>query len=160
MRRGFSLVEFGIVLSVIAIMAVVTIGSVGYFRASRQRAAVDLVLTLRKAAVLYMQRHSRGVAFGVSTDLNDPRNVSMKSLRSEGFVPVNTTTPWGAILSDSAVSPTNQGSPVCAGFTCVLIRIPVPPEECADTIITDSLTGVAVEQGVRCTGAELQVTMR
>ena len=163
-RRGFSLVEFGIVLAVIAVMAGVTIGSVGYFKASRQRTAVDLVLTLRKAAVQFMQRNSRGLAYGVSTDTNNPQNVTMKGLRGGGFVPENTLTPWGDTLAEDAVIPSNGSSigasALCSGYTCVTISIPVPADECTEGTIAEALHGNAVAHGITCTNSRLTVTMR
>ncbi len=163
-RRGFSLVEFGIVLAVIAVMAGVTIGSVGYFKASRQRTAVDLVLTLRKAAVQFMQRHSRGLAYGVSANTNNPQNVTMKGLRGEGFVPVNTSTPWGDALAEDAVIPSDGSSigasALCSGYTCVTISIPVPADECTEGTIAEALRGNAVVNGISCTNSRLTVTMR
>ena len=50
---GFSLIELGIVMAVIVVLCVVVITGMGFFRAAKQRMAVDLVLSIRKAASQY-----------------------------------------------------------------------------------------------------------
>jgi type II secretory pathway pseudopilin PulG len=159
---GFTIVEMGIVIAVIAILAGVVITGMGFFRAAKQRAAVDLISTLRKAGSQYALRHSRGIAYGRSANLNDPQNVTLPALRAEGFLPMNPTTPWGD--PNIVVAPANgaAGTP-CAGWACMRIDMPVPEEECAAgeaSYLLISLTSVAVPNGVSCNGSMLSVTLR
>jgi prepilin-type N-terminal cleavage/methylation domain-containing protein len=159
-RHGFSLIELGIVIAVIVVLAGVVITGAGYFRVARQRTAVDLVLTIRKAARQYALRHSKGLAYGLSTSQNDPRNVTLKGLRGEGFLPTNFTTPWG----DNNILVTPHDGPAatpCAGWACVQIDMPVPVEECAgneSSFLVQNLRDHAVQAS--CSGTTLTVVLR
>ena len=93
---GFSLIELGIVIAVIVVLSGILITGAGYFRAAKQRTAVDLVLTIRKASSQFALRHSKGLAYGRSAAQNDPQNVTLAGLRGEGFLPTNVTTLAGA----------------------------------------------------------------
>lgn len=156
--RGFSLMELGIVLAVITILAVLVVGGAGYFKAARQRMAVDLVLTIRKAASQFALRHQKGLAYGVSINQNDPANVTMAGLRAQGFLPVNAATPWGD--QNIQLSPWDQNSPLCTGFACIRIDMPVPAEECLEGYLVTSLSDQAIPGAVTCSGTTLTVIMR
>ncbi len=155
--RGFSLVELGIVLAVIAILAVVVISSAGYFRAARERTAVELVLTIRKASQQFSLRHRKGLSYGISVSQNDPANVTLKGLRAEGFLPTNVTTPWAD--PNIIVTPHTAGT-TCAEFACIKIDMPVPAEECAGSppYLVASLQDKAVS--ATCNGTTFSVVMR
>lgn len=144
-------------LAVIAILATIVVSSAGYFRAARERTAVDLVLTIRKAAQQFSMRHQKGLAYGISLSQNDPANVTLKGLRAEGFLPTNVTTPWGdpAII----VGPHTAGAS-CAGFACIKIDMPVPAEECVGSppYLVSSLQDLALS--ATCNGTTLSVVMR
>ncbi len=157
MGAGFSLVELGIVIAVIAVLAGVVITGMGYFRAARQRTAVDLVLTIRGAARQYALRHQAGLRFGTSAETTVQGNVNIAGLCAEGFLPplASLTTPWGA--PDIVVAPVATPA-LCAGFGCVQIQMPVPAEECVDTYLVTNLQSQAVT--VSCVGKTLTVVMR
>ena len=159
-RSGFSLVELGIVIAAIVVLSGILITGAGYFRAARQRTAIDLVLTIRKASSQYALRHSRGLAYGRSANQNDPQNVTLAGLRGEGFLPTNFTTPWGD--ANILVAPENgaAGTP-CANWACVKVDMPVPEEECkggANSYLVQNLRDRAVR--VRCNGSTLSVILR
>lgn len=162
--RGFSLVELGIVIAVIAVLAGVVIGGAGYFRAAKQRTAVDLVGTIRKAASQYALRHSKGLAYGRSASQNDPQNVTMRGLRGEGFLPANVSTPWGN--ANIVVAPFDGAvGTTCAGWACLKIDMPVPAEECVgvsggEPYLVTELKDRAIPNGVTCNGTMLSVTLR
>ena len=158
-RRGFSLVEMGIVIAVISVLVAVVIGGMGFIGAAKRSKTIDLVLTLRKAAREYAMRHNNGLKYGVSTAQNEPANVNMKALMGENFLNGKVTTPWGD--SNIVIGPNTAASPACAGYACVEIRIPVPAEECADPdrYLIVNLQDKAVVPPT-CTGTTLTVIMR
>ena len=151
---GFSLVELGIVMAVIAVMGFAVIASRGYFIAARKKAAVDLVLTIRTASRHFAMRHQRGLNFG-DPARSDPVNVvSLKQLIADNFLSKSLRTPWGG--EDIEVAPETTGAP-CLGYTCVRIVLgDVPDDECAD--IREAFRDTAVE--AKCNGTKLTVVMR
>lgn len=156
-QRGFSLIELGIVLSVIAILAAIVIGSAGYFRAARERTAVDLVLTIRKASQQYSMRHLKGVAYGVSTAQGIPQNTTLTGLQAENFLPTNVTTPWGS--TNIVVAPHTAGTN-CTGYSCIKIDMEVPDEECVGNPPYFVTALQALSVSVACNGTMLSVVMR
>lgn len=155
--RGFSLVELGIVIAVMAVLVGVVIGGMGFANAAKRSKALDQVLTLRKAAREYAMRHQNGLSYGVSTAQNDPANVTLKALMSEQFINGRVTTPWGD--SNILVGPNGAAAPACAGFACVEIRMPVPAEECTDGFLVANLQDKAIIPPT-CIGTTLTVIMR
>lgn len=155
--RGFSLVEMGIVIAVIAVLVGVVIGGMGFISAARKSKALEQVLTIRKAAREYAVRHQNGLRYGVSTAQNDPANVTLKALMSEQFLNGKVTTPWGD--PNIEVGPNGAAAPACAGFACVEIRMPVPADECADGYLVANLQDKAIVQPT-CVGTTLTVVMR
>lgn len=158
-RRGFSLVELGIVIAVIAVLAAVVIGGMGFANAAKKSRAVDQVLTIRKAAREYAMRHQKGLRYGVSTG-NDPANVNLLALQSEQFLNGKVHTPWEDPRDATAiiVRPNATAAPACAGFACVEIVFPVPPRECADNDLVNALQNQAV--AVTCNGTTFTAVMR
>lgn len=166
-RRGFSLVELGIVIAVIAVLTGVVIAGAGFFRGARQRTGVDLVLTLRGAAKQFSMRHQSGLRYGTSLDqVGTPDNVSLKQLMADNFLPQVVATPWndpatGLPNRNITIGPIDKPANACADFACVVITMPVPAEECADAerTLVSNLQDKAVLTPT-CNGTTLTVVLR
>ena len=159
-RRGFSLIEVGIVLAVIAVLAAVVVTGAGFIRASKEQTTVTLVLSIREAARQFSIRNLSGLSYGTSAS-QALGNVTMKGLQGEAFLPTNITTPWDTTTVNTILVEPKDGAPPspCAGFACVRIAIPVPSEECAgDRYLETTLKNKAVS--VTCIGTTLEVVMR
>ncbi|MHB8872378.1 MAG: type IV pilin protein [Myxococcaceae bacterium] len=155
--RGFSLIELGIVIAVIAVLSGVVIGSAGYFRAARLRTAADLVLTIRGAARQFALRHHNGLSYGTSADPTVAGNLGLGALTSEGFLP-KVQTPWESVNANQIlVAPIGTPADSCAGFTCMQIEMPVPAEECDDMV--KSLEKRTIVPPT-CNGTTLTVVLR
>lgn len=142
-RRAFTLVEFGIVVAVIAVLSAVIIYGAGYIEAARKTAAIDLVLKLHSAARQFAVRNNAGLSYGVDANSANPRNVSLAGLQGAGFIPANLQTPWGT-AAGLAVQPDNATNAICAGFTCVQIVVPVGAGACVGNDLTASLQAKAL----------------
>jgi prepilin-type N-terminal cleavage/methylation domain-containing protein len=158
-RRGFSLVEMGIVIAVISVLVAVVIGGMGFANSAKKSKAVDQVLMIRKAAREYAMRHQNGLRYGASAAIA-PGNVSLNNLQSENFLNGKVVTPWEDPRQSTGmvVRPNSTAAPVCAGFACVEIVMPVPTSECTDGDLVGSLQNQAV--AVTCAGTTLTVVMR
>jgi prepilin-type N-terminal cleavage/methylation domain-containing protein len=140
--RGFSLVELGIVISVIAVLASVVLVSRGYLNAAKQKTAGDLVQTLRTAGRDHAKRHFKGLGFGTPGQ-NTPPALSMQALRGSGLVPENVRTPWknqgSAREAGVAILPDNGQTAAlaakCADFTCMRICMEMPDQETCDDMV-------------------------
>jgi type II secretory pathway pseudopilin PulG len=141
-ERGFSLVELGITLGVIAVLTSVVLVSRGYLNAAKLKTAGDLVQTLRTAGRDHSKRHFRGLGFGTPGQGNPPA-LSLQSLRGSGLVPENVRTPWknqgSAKESGVAIVPDNGASSAlaakCSDFTCMRVCLEMPdPETCEDMV--------------------------
>jgi len=174
---GFSLIELGIVIAVIAVLGTVVIGSVGYLRAARQQSCAELVQAIRKASQSYSMRYFNGIAYA---SRGRETEELFQKLLARGFLPMETRTPWeqtvGAtgiqVFADdgaqcNAIGGGNGGDRCrkCAGFACVLIRVPIGADDNGVTC-TDLATLFDPNQGgsalaARCNGgASLEVVVR
>jgi hypothetical protein len=130
-------------------------------RAAREQTAVDLVLKIHAAARTYASRHLGGLSYGVSASQNDPQNVTLKGLMAEGMLPDKLKTPWGD--TSIIVGPNSTAKPLCAGYTCLEIQMPVPPEECVASA-SDVTYLVATLQdralAISCSGTTFDVVLR
>ena len=84
----------------------------------------------------------------------------MKGLRAEGFS-VAVATPCGE--SGIVLTPSDSvaASPLCAGFACIQIDLPVPLEECAEgqsSYLVKTLSDQVIS--ATCRGTTLSVIMR
>jgi type II secretory pathway pseudopilin PulG len=161
---GFSLIELGIVIAVIAILCGVVISGAGFIRASKERATIDLVFTIKKAAQQWAIRNRSGLSYGESNSLDDAQNVSIKAMRAGNFLPLNLTTPWESqpLQGDILAFPNATALPsVCAGFACVEIQIQVPANECTDPsgVLINGLQATTVILPT-CSGTTLDAVMR
>ena len=138
--RGFSLIELGVVISVIAVMSSVVLLSRGYLNSAKQKAAGDLVQAVRNGARQHAQRNFKGLGFGTPGSTTPPA-VSMTALRAAGLIPENIKTPWKSqgTANDSGVGvvpDSGLGNAVasakCGGFTCVRVCVEVPDQETCD----------------------------
>ena len=125
-ERGFSLIEVGIVLGVIGVLATVVIASRGFMQSARVRNAVVLVDTLRGGSRQFATRNNSGLSF---TNLNFP--TAPTTLPG---VPANVATPWGNTNVRAVVEGTVA---TCGGNACVRVCFPVPgsallPQTCDD----------------------------
>ena len=140
--RGFSIVELGIVITVISVLASVVLVSRGYLNSAKQKTAGDLVQTLREAGREHAKRHFKGLSFGTPGQTTPPA-LSMQALRGAGQVPENVRTPWKSqgTAKDSGVSivPDNGvGTPLqtkCADYTCMRICMETPDKENCDDMV-------------------------
>lgn len=161
-RHGFSLVELGIVIAVIAVLAAVVIGSAGYFKAAKERMAIDTMLNIRKASSAFSMRLNRGLNYGISGSQSEPKNVTLEHLIARNFLPAGVKTPWGdpAIVVTPWAGPPNAN---CADYTCIKIDMPVPAEECVDGANAWLVTNIqdqAVPGGATCNATTFSVIFR
>jgi prepilin-type N-terminal cleavage/methylation domain-containing protein len=90
-QRGFSLIELGIVLAVIAVLAAIVVMGVGQISSAKEHNAVKLVGAIQVAARTYAAREKKGLAFS-----------SIGSLGSYGLPDSQKVDPWGGTPSISA----------------------------------------------------------
>ena len=120
MRRGFTTVELGIVLAVIAVLTTVVIMGRGFILASREAAAVQLIERLRGAARLWTSRNTGGLQYTGITAGALP-----------GIAP-GVTTPWGSTVF--TVTAESNPSVSCAGDACLRLCVAMPSAVvCAET---------------------------
>lgn len=139
-RRGFSLIELGIALGVVAVLAVLIISARGFMEAARQSNAVQLVSTLFSDSLQWAKRQCNGVAFQCPAG----GSVSLAALYPPARQP---QTPWGS--SQVAVNPVDGtvGGADCRGFTCLRVCMAVAPTECNQT--RELLVGIPSGQRVQ-----------
>ena len=138
--RGFSLIELGVVISVIAVMSSVVLLSRGYLNSAKQKAGGDLIQAVRNASRQHAQRNFKRLGFGTPGSTTPPA-LSMTALRASGLIPENIKTPWKAqaTANDSGVGvvpDSGLGNAVaaakCGGFTCMRVCLEVPDQETCD----------------------------
>jgi Tfp pilus assembly major pilin PilA len=87
--RGFSLLELGIVIGVIAILATVVLSGQGFLAASRLSKMCELIDTTSKAVAVYSGSNGGKIPAGVILmDELDDRKLIPRSIKATG-VPVN-----------------------------------------------------------------------
>ncbi|MEL6545308.1 MAG: prepilin-type N-terminal cleavage/methylation domain-containing protein [Myxococcota bacterium] len=70
-QRGFTLIELGIVVAVIAVLATVVVTARGFMEASRVSSSVQLTTALRDAARGYSTRNNGGASFVGLTGISE-----------------------------------------------------------------------------------------
>jgi len=170
-RAGFSLVELGIVIAVIAVLASVVMVGKGYLDAAKEKAAVDLVQAIRSSGQAYAMRNYNGIAFGKSEAFDVPGNISLGILKTEHFLPIDTKTPWesAADKGDIKISPDGgtfcvqyggQNCTICGGPSspaCIRIEFDTPNKDvCADLTTTLGKTAAACS----CAGSKFRISTR
>lgn len=170
---GFSLIELGIVIAVIAVLGTVVIGSVGYLRAARQQSCADLVQAIRKASQSYSMRYFNGIAYARKDRSTQDL---LTNLLAEGFLPKETRTPWEPTTGTTGIQVFADDGAQCAaiggrdrctkcpGFACLLIRVPIGAGD-NDVTCRDLATLFDPDQGgsalaARCNGGSLEVVVR
>lgn len=125
-RRGFSLIELGIVIAVIAVLAAVVIFGRGFILAARVTKAVDATNTLRKAGATIAGLN--GGSFGTAMFSGGSQ---LKALSDRNLIPpLAANTPWtvsGDPNSQDAIKITDVrfseingvGNAVAIKVTCV-----------------------------------------
>jgi Tfp pilus assembly protein PilE len=89
-ESGFTVLELGIAVGVMAVLMIGVIGSRGYVLASRIGATVQMVDTLRKTSRAYAERHNSSASFS---------GVSLASLEADGFIEPGLVTPFETAVS-------------------------------------------------------------
>lgn len=137
-RRGFSLIELGIVIAVIAVLAAVVVFGRGFILAARVTKAVDASNTVRKAASTFAGVN--GGSLGAVAAQNQLVPLSQRGLIAA--LP-NNQPPWtvsGAAGSTDAVAIADVRLGQTAGATgqgnAVAIRITAPTASMAQDILT------------------------
>jgi prepilin-type N-terminal cleavage/methylation domain-containing protein len=165
-RRGFSLIELGIVIAVIAVLAAVVIFGRGFILAARVTKAVDASNTIRKAAATFA-----GVNGGALNGI--PNTSQLGPLSQRGLIPnlpAGTTT-WtvsGAAGSTDAVVIADVRLGQTAGGTgtgnAVLIRVNTPTPAMSQDILTavrddrNIIPGTPQVGGLPCQNPAVAVT--
>lgn len=133
--RGFSLIELGIVIAAIAVLASIVLMGSGYLNAARSRNAIEMVATLRQAAKQFAARRNGGLYFYnpayVGSHPAEWTRVSIKTLNDEKLL----NTPDGRTLDapwegkKAGIDPaTTVDDARCSGYTCVKVCIETPAE--------------------------------
>ncbi len=100
--RGFTLLELGMVIAVIAVLSTVILMGRGYFDIAKVGTTVELVDSIRRAGRLWSERNRGGVSFA-GIDLNAITSGATPLLRP----PLQT--PWnGAVTLGAANDPDGQ----------------------------------------------------
>lgn len=86
--RGFSLIELGIVIAVIAVLAAVVIFGRGFISAGRVTKAVEASNTIRKSASTYAG------LLGGSLRANPPNTSQLTTLQQRGLLPALNAGAW------------------------------------------------------------------
>jgi prepilin-type N-terminal cleavage/methylation domain-containing protein len=166
MQAGFSLVELGIVIAVIATLSLIVIASKGYITAAKKKAAIDLVNAIRTAGEQFSMRHNNGVSF---SGRNQNQQLSLKALQGQFFLPQNLKTPWEEPSAPTDITILPDDGPFCQGIggaarcdrctgnACMSIDFPVPDDNTCKDMASD-LTGVAV--AVQCVGQHIRISTR
>lgn len=87
--RGFSLVELGVVLGVIAILSAVLIGGRFFVESAKMGSAVQTVNSIRQASRAYATRVCGGIGFSCPTG-----TLSVAALQAENLLPPSMCSPW------------------------------------------------------------------
>ncbi len=164
-RRGFSLIELGIVIAVIAVLAAVVIFGRGFILAARVTKAVDASNTLRKAASTFA-----GLNGGSLQNFSTTSQLSALSQRALiPPLPAGQTT-WtvsGALGSNDAISVTDVRFGQTAGATgqgnAIAIRVTAPTAAMAQDVLSAvrddrNLVTTAPTIGLACQNPAVPVT--
>ena len=170
-QAGFSLIELGIVIAVIAVLSGVVIFGKGYLDAAKKKAAIDLVQAVRSAGQQYAMRNYNGIAFGTS-EVDAPGNVSLGLLKTQNFLPMDIKTPWYPSINGDNGEVTGGpdcgnyclsygGKPFscdkCVGFSCMRIEFMTPDKDvCGELVDTFSKFAAACS----CSGNKMRISTR
>lgn len=93
--RGFSLIELGIVIGVIAVLFTSVMVLRGFKQSARISAGIQLVDTLEKAARSWSERHTNRTGFVAALPVG---GISIANLEADGLIGPNTVTPWNTVV--------------------------------------------------------------
>lgn len=124
-KRGFTLVELGVVLAVIAVLSLVLISARFFIESAKIGSAVQMVNSVRTASRAYAKRVCGGIGFG-GAGCAAPGAVSIANLQAQSLVP---GPPAGAMCS-----------PWCAGCN--------PPVICGVGVIPAAPANTNIRIGV------------
>ncbi len=126
-EAGFSLVELGIVIAVIAVLGAVVLMGRGFIYAAKYKSAIDMISALRTASREFSIRNNGGASYTPPGMGVGPNVLSLDVLRGQGFVPQQMqTNPWGGSVS---VAANGAAHALCAGNTCVQIDLGKVPDD-------------------------------
>lgn len=116
-ERGFTLVELGIVIGVIAILTTTVFVGRGFINSSRMGATLQQVDSVRKAGRAWAKRANGGISFAGIAMGPGPNTIVGQDLLS-----APPTTPWGTPIAIQAdpVDPTFVLIDVCIGGSAAL----------------------------------------
>ena len=125
--HGFSLIELGIAIAVIAVLASVVLLGAGYIRAAKTRNAIEMVSTLRSAAKQFAMRKNNGLTY-YNVRGNPPLSTAAntKNLKDHMLISQDLKTPWDGAVS---IEPEDSAHPKCRGYACVRICLETPLDE-------------------------------
>ncbi|MGC4120213.1 MAG: prepilin-type N-terminal cleavage/methylation domain-containing protein [Myxococcales bacterium] len=141
--RGFSLIELGIVLAVMAVLASVVMMGSGYMASARTRNAVEMVSSLRQAAKQFSTRTNGGLSYynpDIRTAPTETTKLTIDNLNKAKLITLtgrNLDAPWvDKIVSIEPADATADSR--CEGWTCMRICMQTPEEAdcttCKDVI--------------------------
>ncbi len=111
---GFTLMEVGLILGVIAVLSVGVITASGFINASRVSGTIQMINTVQLAAREFVKRANRGQSFA---------NITNATLADENLLPADLKSPFDTAVTIASYPP---AEPVPDGIS---IKFRVPDQE-------------------------------
>jgi type II secretory pathway pseudopilin PulG len=146
-NAGFTLMEVGISIAVVAMLMVIVLSARGMIDAARTGAALKMGETIREASREWAKRNRNGLDFnGLVACTPGTGGGGNPAANLPGFACTGAGTAWGA-----AQYQVNGAAAGCAGNSCIQIRIPLRDQ----AMCQDLLRMVNQWSGVQLGGATL-----
>jgi prepilin-type N-terminal cleavage/methylation domain-containing protein len=127
LQRGFTLMELGIVIAVMAVLSTVVIVGKGFIFSTKTSKAVDAIGVIRKAAANIS-------ALGGGAFPEDSSDSELDTLRERGFIdgPVESEEPWDFIPGFSITDVRWNSSTANPENNVVGVKLSCPPGVCRE----------------------------
>jgi prepilin-type N-terminal cleavage/methylation domain-containing protein len=110
MKRGFTVIELGIVIGIIAVLATVVFMGRGMIESARVGNGVQMFNDIRKASRSLALRANGGAAFNFGAPLGP---LSLAALQAQNLLPNPYPSPWNAGIGVQALNATTIRIGIC-----------------------------------------------